>query len=59
MEKQIGHVSETALMVAAWRAMETGREDGLLRDPYAEQLAGERGMAIAASASLFEPILAS
>lgn len=59
MEKQIGHVSETALMVAAWRAMETGREDGLLRDPYAEQLAGERGMAIAPAASLFEPILAS
>jgi methyltransferase (TIGR00027 family) len=54
MEKQIEHVSETALMVAACRAIETGQEDGLLRDPYAERLAGERGMEIARSASLFE-----
>lgn len=54
MEKQIEHVGDTALMVAACRAMETGREDGLLRDPYAERLAGERGMAIARSAPLFD-----
>jgi len=33
-------------MVAAARALETGRPDGLVRDPFAERLAGERGMAI-------------
>ena len=34
-------------MVAACRAIETARPNGLVRDPFAEQLAGERGMAIA------------
>jgi O-methyltransferase involved in polyketide biosynthesis len=34
-------------MVAACRALETARPDGFVRDPYAERLAGERGMAIA------------
>lgn len=43
----ITHVSDTALMVAACRAMETVRTDGFVRDPFAERLAGERGMAIA------------
>src|SRR5215469_7968281 len=43
---EIQHVSDTALMVAACRALETARPDGLVRDPYAERLAGERGMAI-------------
>src|SRR5579862_6469163 len=43
---QIRHVSDTALMVAACRAVETARVDGLLRDPFAERLAGERGIAI-------------
>jgi O-methyltransferase involved in polyketide biosynthesis len=46
---QIKHVSDTALMVAACRAIETEGEDGLVRDPFAERLAGERGMAIARS----------
>ncbi len=46
-DSEIAHVSDTALMVAACRALETAREDGLVRDPYAERLAGERGMAIA------------
>ena len=49
MDAEISHVSDTALMVAACRAMETVREDGLVRDPYAARLAGERGMAIARS----------
>ena len=40
------HVSETALMVAAMRAMETARPDGIIRDPFAAQLAGTRGMAL-------------
>ena len=44
-DSEISHVSDTALMVAAARAMETARPDGLVRDPYAERLAGERGMA--------------
>jgi methyltransferase (TIGR00027 family) len=44
---EIAHVSDTALMTAACRAMETERPDGLIRDPFAARLAGERGMAIA------------
>jgi O-methyltransferase involved in polyketide biosynthesis len=43
---QIQHVSDTALMVAACRALETTRADGLVRDPFAERLAGPRGDAI-------------
>jgi methyltransferase (TIGR00027 family) len=43
---QIRHVSDTALMVAACRALETARADGLVRDPFAERLAGPRGEAI-------------
>jgi methyltransferase (TIGR00027 family) len=34
-------------MVAACRAMETARTNGLVRDAFAERLAGARGMAIA------------
>jgi methyltransferase (TIGR00027 family) len=33
-------------MVAACRALETERDDGFVRDPFAARLAGERGMAI-------------
>jgi methyltransferase (TIGR00027 family) len=44
---EIAHVSDTALMTAACRALETERPDGLVRDPFAAQLAGDRGMAIA------------
>ena len=44
---EIAHVSDTALMTAACRALETERPDGLIRDPFAAQLAGDRGMAIA------------
>jgi len=51
MPHPIGHVSDTALLVAAARAAETELEDGLVRDPYAAQLAGERGIAIARSGS--------
>jgi methyltransferase (TIGR00027 family) len=43
---QIQHVSDTALMVAACRAIETARADGLVRDPFAGRLAGPRGDAI-------------
>ncbi len=43
---EIKHVSDTALMVAACRALETESEDGFVHDPFAARLAGERGMAI-------------
>jgi len=43
---EITHVSDTALLVAACRAMETESADGFVRDPFAARLAGERGMAI-------------
>src|SRR5690242_9016673 len=45
-DSEISHVSDTALMVAACRASETERPDGLVRDPFAARLAGERGMAL-------------
>ncbi len=45
-EDAITHVSDTALMVAACRALETESEDGFVRDPFAARLAGERGMAM-------------
>lgn len=51
---QIEHVSDTALMVAACRALETDRPDGLVRDPFARRLAGERGMAIARASPILD-----
>ncbi|HKW87537.1 MAG TPA: SAM-dependent methyltransferase [Candidatus Acidoferrales bacterium] len=39
----IRNVSDTALWVAYYRAMETERADALFCDPYARKLAGERG----------------
>lgn len=44
---RVEHVSDTALMVAAARAAETARADGVVRDPFAARLAGERGAALA------------
>jgi methyltransferase (TIGR00027 family) len=43
---EIRHVSDTALMVAACRALETEEPDAFARDPFAARLAGERGFAI-------------
>jgi methyltransferase (TIGR00027 family) len=43
---EITHVSDTALMVAACRALEFGSADGFVKDPFAARLAGERGMAL-------------
>jgi methyltransferase (TIGR00027 family) len=40
-------VSDTALLVAHHRAMESARPDALFRDPFAGRLAGERGEQIA------------
>ncbi len=46
MDHRIEHVSDTALLVAASRAQESERSDGLIRDPFAARLAGERGLAL-------------
>jgi methyltransferase (TIGR00027 family) len=46
---EITHVSDTALMVAACRALETEFEDAFVKDPFARQLAGERGFSILAA----------
>jgi len=43
---EITHVSDTALMVAACRALETDTPDGFVHDPFAARLSAERGMAI-------------
>ena len=40
-------ISDTARWVAYFRALETQRPDALFRDPYAERLAGTRGVEIA------------
>ena len=45
-ELRVEHVSDTALMVAAGRALETARADGVIRDPFAARLAGARGEAL-------------
>jgi len=39
----IRNVSDTALWVAMYRAMESDRPDAHFKDPYARRLAGERG----------------
>jgi methyltransferase (TIGR00027 family) len=44
----IENVSDTALMVAMYRAIESERPDALFSDPLAAKLAGERGRKIAA-----------
>ena len=43
---QVRSISDTALWVACYRARETQRPDALFRDPFAERLAGPRGLAI-------------
>jgi methyltransferase (TIGR00027 family) len=45
-EPLIANVSDTALWVATYRAMESERKDALFQDPFARRLAGERGEAI-------------
>src|SRR5215468_5172689 len=42
----IVNVSDTALLVAACRAIESERPDAFVRDRFAARLAGERGMAM-------------
>jgi methyltransferase (TIGR00027 family) len=45
-EGEITHVSDTALLVAACRALENECADGFVHDPFAARLAGDRGAAI-------------
>src|SRR5690348_16508298 len=45
----IRNVSDTALWVAIYRAMESERRDAIFHDPYARRLGGERGEAIVRS----------
>lgn len=45
----ITHVSDTAFLVAGFRAEETARPGALFQDPLAERLLGERGRALVAS----------
>jgi methyltransferase (TIGR00027 family) len=45
--EQIHHVTDTALLAAGWRAMESSRSDALFHNPLAAGLAGERGLRIA------------
>lgn len=52
-ETEIATVSDTALRVAGYRALETRRSDSLFRDPLADRLAGERGSAMVARAPWF------
>jgi methyltransferase (TIGR00027 family) len=42
----IRNISDTALWVAMYRALESERPDALFRDPFARKLAGERGQQI-------------
>ncbi len=43
----VRNISDTAHWAAVFRARETQRPDALFRDPYAERLAGKRGIEIA------------
>src|SRR6476620_7676279 len=47
MESLIRDISDTARWVAIFRAEESERADALFHDPFARQLAGERGKQIA------------
>jgi methyltransferase (TIGR00027 family) len=49
MSEIVSHVSDTALWVATYRAMESERPDALFRDPFARRLAGEKGESIVRS----------
>jgi methyltransferase (TIGR00027 family) len=56
-DSSITHVSDTALWVATYRAMESERADALFRDPLARVLSGERGRKIAEAIS-YQQIMA-
>jgi methyltransferase (TIGR00027 family) len=45
----INNVSDTALWIAAYRALESERPDAVFKDPLARKLAGERGFQMVAA----------
>jgi len=51
-EPSLRNISDTALWVAIYRARETERADAVFKDPFARQLAGERGEQIAGEMQL-------
>jgi len=53
-EPLVRHISDTALWAAMHRAKETERPDAKFQDPFARQLAGERGEQIAAALAIPE-----
>jgi O-methyltransferase involved in polyketide biosynthesis len=53
-ESEIEHASDTALMTAACRAIETDRAPGLLRGQFGERLAGARDMTITQSVPVLD-----
>src|ERR1700674_698936 len=55
----IKHISDTARWMAYIRAVESERSDALFRDPYARQLAGTFGEAVARDLGSVEMIAAS
>lgn len=56
MSSAIRHVSDTALWVAMYRAIESERPDALFRDPLARRMAGPRGEAIMRSLPFAESL---
>lgn len=46
-KSSITHVSDTAFLVARYRANESARPDALFNDPFAAKLAGTKGRAVA------------
>ena len=48
-DELIRNVSDTAIWVAMYRAIESERPDALFNDPYARRLSGERGERIAST----------
>jgi methyltransferase (TIGR00027 family) len=55
-DKLIKNISDTAFMVAIYRAIESERADALFHDPLARKLAGDHGERIVAGLSAHRPI---
>jgi methyltransferase (TIGR00027 family) len=51
----IDHISDTAIWMASYRAIESERADALFRDPLAKVLIGDRGAAITQLMKKFAP----
>lgn len=51
-DQLINNVSDTALWIAAYRALESERPDAVFKDPLARRLAGERGFKMVEATSI-------